>query len=370
MSKKEYFIGLMSGTSIDAIDSVLVSLDDNSIDVVCTHSEPIPFKVRQSIKELCSPGFNAINKMGALDTQLGRLFSDATLNLIGKSTVKKEQVVAIGTHGQTVRHQPNNEFPFSIQIGDPNTIAAHTGLTTIADFRRKDIAHSGQGAPLAPSFHHFLLKDSVDDQWVLNIGGIANVTHIQNGILINGFDTGPGNLLLDAWCEKHTQQLFDHDGSWGKQGTIHIPLLDRLLEHDFFRLPTPKSTGREQFNIEWLNKVIHDHQITASPEDIQATLVELTAQTISDSIQDNQSHPSNIYICGGGAYNSYLMTRLKSLCKSHNIRTTREIGIDPEWVEACAFAWLAQQRIQSKKVVLNLITGATKPAVLGSVYSN
>ena len=369
MAKEEYFIGLMSGTSINAIDAALVSIKKNTITIIESHSEPIPFPIKQAIKELCSPGFNSVNKLGSMDTQLGRLFANTTLNLLKKSSVPYTEITAIGTHGQTIRHEPNHEFPFSIQIADPNIIAAHTGITTVADFRRRDIAHSGQGAPLTPAFHQFLLQNTNEEQWILNIGGIANVTLISNNTISNGFDTGPGNILLDAWCEKHTQKPFDDKGRWAKTGKVHHYLLEQLLSHPYFKASPPKSTGRECFNLEWLNSVIRKINENIKPEDIQATLAELTAQTIADSIQHYQIHPTTINVCGGGAYNEYLMQRLASLCKNHTIKTTSSIGIDPEWMEACAFAWFAQQTLERKTINLNTITGATRQSVLGAIYA-
>ena len=369
MTTPTYYIGLMSGTSMNAIDAALVSLSSNQIELIETHTETIPFPLKQAIKDLCSPGFNGIHKLGSMDTQLGRLFANTTLNLLKKTSIPRTAIQAIGSHGQTIRHEPNHEFPFSMQIADPNTIAAHTGITTVADFRRRDIAHSGQGAPLTPAFHQFLLQDHPEDQWVLNIGGIANATHIKNHAVIAGFDTGPGNLLLDAWCEKHTGQSFDNHGEWAATGKIHTDLLEYLLDHPFFKTPHPKSTGRETFHMEWLSKIIMKIQKPISPEDVQATLVDLTAQTIADSILQYQINPTTIWVCGGGANNHYLIKRLSSLCKQHAVTTTSSIGIDPEWVEACAFAWLAQQTLERKTIDLSAITGATRPSILGAIYT-
>ena len=368
MKTPQYYIGLMSGTSINAIDAALVSLSSTHIKLIETHTETIPFPLKQAIKELCSPGFNAIHRLGSMDTQLGRLFANTTLNLLKKTSIPRTAIQAIGSHGQTIRHEPNHEFPFSIQIADPNTIAAHTGITTIADFRRRDMAHSGQGAPLTPAFHQFLLQHLPEDQWVLNIGGVSNATHIQNNSVIAGFDTGPGNLLLDSWCEKHTGRPFDNHGEWAASGSIHPELLEHLLEHPFFKAPHPKSTGRETFHIEWLTSIIKKMPHPISPNDVQTTLVELTAQTIADSILNHQINPTTIRACGGGANNHYLIKRLSSLCKQHTVITTSSIGIEPEWVEACAFAWLAQQTLHKKTIDLNTVTGATRPSILGAIY--
>ncbi|MBV53048.1 MAG: anhydro-N-acetylmuramic acid kinase [Coxiellaceae bacterium] len=369
MTQEAYFIGLMSGTSINAIDATLVSIKNHTLELIETHSELIPFQIKQAIKELCVPGFNSIHKLGSMDTQLGRLFANTVLNLLKKSDIPYHKVTAIGTHGQTVRHEPNHEFPFSIQIADPNIISAHTGITTVADFRRRDIAHSGQGAPLTPAFHQFLLQNTHEEQWVLNIGGIANVTLISNNIASNGFDTGPGNILLDAWCEKHTKKPYDDMGQWAQSGKTHHQLLEHLLRHPYFKSSPPKSTGRESFNLEWLNTIIRQIPSPISPEDTQATLVELTAQTIADSIQQYQINPTTITVCGGGAYNEYLLRRLASHCKNYTIRTTSTFGINPEWVEACAFAWFAQQTLEKRTINLMEITGATRPSVLGAIYT-
>jgi len=368
MSKPSYYLGLMSGTSIDSIDAALVAIDDNTIKLIGSHNEPIPYKIKQEIINLSSPGFDAINKLGALDTKLGRLFSDAALNLLSLTNISPTQITAIGSHGQTIRHNPNKEHPFTIQIADPNIIASHTKITTVADFRRRDLAHSGQGAPLTPAFHQFMLKHLHDLQWVLNIGGISNVTLLDNNKIIAGFDTGPGNILLDSWCHKHLNQPYDKDGEWAAKGTVIPQLLDLLLADLFFLKTPPKSTGREHFNLNWLEKIIKKMPCEPEAKDIQATLIELTAQSIADAITCYNNTPTSIRVCGGGAYNKQLMKRLSSLCPHYNIKTTDDLNIAPEWVEACAFAWLAKQTIEKVKINLQDITGATQESILGGIY--
>lgn len=363
-----YYIGLMSGTSIDAIDAALVTIDNNSIQLIETHNEPIPLAVKETIRSLSQPGFNAINRLGKLDTQLGRLFADATLNLLKKSNRQTKDIIAIGSHGQTIRHNPNDEHPFTVQIGDPNTITAHTRITTVADFRRRDLAHSGQGAPLTPAFHQFLLQHLNDPQWVLNIGGIANVTLLNHQKIITGFDTGPGNMLLDGWCEQHQQQPFDRNGQWAAGGTVDHTLLDLLLADPFFKQSPPKSTGREYFNINWLNNILKFVKPAPTPQDVQATLVELTAQSIADVITSTNNTPTTIHVCGGGAHNQELTRRLGALCPHHHIQTTDHLNIAPDWIEACAFAWLAKQTLEKQPLDLQPITGASPSSILGAIY--
>lgn len=362
----DLYIGLMSGTSLDGIDAALVSFKNNTPALLGTHHKKIPTTLKQQILALCFPGENAIHRMGSADTQLGQLFAHAANELLQKNNVTPQNIRAIGSHGQNIRHQPNHTHPYTLQIGDPNIIATHTGIITVADFRRRDLALGGQAAPLAPAFHQMLFANEKDTAWVLNIGGIANLTFLpaHQGENVLGFDTGPGNTLLDAWCQQHTQQSFDKNGRWAKSGSINQSLLNTLLEDDYFKQPTPKSTGREYFNLAWLES--HIKSSNAKPEDIQATLLALTTHTIAQSI--NTQTAKNIWLCGGGTHNTHLIDSLKMLCKKHTFKSTEEKGIHPDWIEAAAFAWLAKQTLEHKPGNLPSVTGAREASILGGIY--
>ncbi len=370
-TKTELFIGLMSGTSLDAIDAALIDFNTSPLQLIATHKLNISPELKSDIIKLCSPGENAINRMGKTDVQLGELFAKSVNELIHKANVTAADVKAIGSHGQTIRHMPNAPQPFTLQIGDPNIIAARTGITTVADFRRRDMALGGQAAPLAPAFHDFLLRDQHENRWVLNIGGIANLTLLEKkqGSAVIGFDTGPGNTLMDAWCMRHQRRSYDHDGLWAASGTVDQPLLDALLSDSYFAKSAPKSTGREVFNLEWLNSRLRVNNIQRAPADIQATLCELTAQTIANAISAYEIQPGSIWLCGGGSHNSLLVKRLTALCAPYRITTTEEANLHPDWMEAAAFAWLAQQTLRGLPGNLPSVTGAKQPTILGAIYT-
>lgn len=355
----------MSGTSMDSIDAALVEIKREKIKLIETYSHPIDLNIRKEILALCEPGENAILRMGHLSVKLGRLFAHSVNELLKKSGHQARDIAAIGSHGQNVRHMPESEFPFTLQIGDPNIIASETGITTIADFRRRDIALGGQGAPLAPAFHDFLFKKFPGNQWVLNIGGIANVTLLRKDHDVIGFDTGPGNTLLDAWCYQHSGKRFDKDGDWAKSGTVNHALLQLLLADPFFKRSPPKSTGLEYFNLNWLMRILRAFGEHVPSDDIQATLVELTATSIMNVLQ--QEPAEHIWVCGGGTKNRYLMERLQSKCDT-KILSTDVVGIPVDWIEAAAFAWLAHQTQHHLPGNLPSVTGARKAAVLGAVY--
>ncbi|NOX09193.1 MAG: anhydro-N-acetylmuramic acid kinase [Gammaproteobacteria bacterium] len=365
------FIGLMSGTSLDAIDTVLTDLDSNQISIIATHQHPIPDVLRNELLELMQvDARHSLVTLGRLDQQLGQLFADAVNALLADTAFTSQDIQAIGSHGQTIAHYPDEEYPFSLQIGDANQIAQQTGITTICDFRRRDIAAGGQGAPLAPAFHQAFFQDKKHERIILNIGGMANITHLPTDPLIptTGFDTGPGNVLMDAWMQQQQQQLFDRDGSWAASGKIHPALLQQLLDTPYFQLKPPKSTGRETFNLDWLNAKLGERYQEIPAQDIQATLVELTASTIAQGISAS-CQGGQILTCGGGTHNQYLIQRLQQQLPVFNIASTAEHGIDPDWVEAVAFAWLAQQTLNSKAGNLPAVTGATQETVLGGIYS-
>ncbi len=361
----ELYIGLMSGTSLDGIDAVIVDFENREPKIIATHYEPMPHELRNVILEICQPGFNEINRMGELDVALGKQFAKSALTLLKENNVSAKTIKAIGSHGQTIRHQPEKKF--TLQIGDPNIIAAETGITTVADFRRRDMAYHGQGAPLVPAFHQAIFSNSEKNRIILNIGGIANITLLpcDPNKTILGFDTGPGNTLLDAWAEEHLGRRHDEHGTWARTGTIHQPLLNNLLTDSFFKLTTPKSTGREYFNLPWLQQYFTENNIPSV--NIQTTLVELTAITIMNAINQHLT-AGEILVCGGGIHNHFLMERLKNLTSQHAINSTKNLGMDPDWVEAIAFAWLAKQTIEKKPGNLTAVTGAKKTTILGGVY--
>lgn len=364
----QLYIGLMSGTSIDGIDAALVSFENETVELIGTTSIPIPEKIKSALKIL-SHGENIhIKLLGETDTQMGNLFADAVLDLLQKTNTDAKNIIAIGSHGQTIYHDPNSNNPFTLQIGDANIIAARTNITTVADFRRRDIAHGGQGAPLVPAFHDYLFRNRTTDQIIINIGGIANITYLPIKKSIIGFDTGPGNTLLDLWCEKNCGKLFDQNGEWARSGKLNSDLLNIFLDDDYFKKSFPKSTGKEYFNLHWLEKKLSKFKKNISPKDVQNTLTELTAKTIAAAVLHIHAQVHTIYICGGGAFNLFLMERLRAHLPNTTIHTTKKIGIDPKWMEAIAFAWLAKQTIEKKSGNCPSVTGAKQKSILGAVY--
>lgn len=358
---QELYIGLISGTSADGIDAALVDFGDPEPKLVATFFQEYTPEIREEVFALCKPGADEINRMGELDVKLGKAFATATNSLLKKEGLSANTIKAIGSHGQTVRHYPGRQF--TLQIGDPNVIAAETGIMTIADFRRRDIALGGQGAPLVPAFHQAVFSSKNSDRVVANIGGIANVTLLPTNGEVSGFDTGPGNGLLDAWIQKHLQKNYDKNGAWAAQGKINQGLLDTLMNDPYFKLPAPKSTGREYFNLEWLNHFLKD---AIEPTDIQTTLVELTAKTLVDVIPQTTEE---LLICGGGAHNEFLMSRIRANAKNILVDSTEKLGVHPDWVEAMAFAWLAKQTLEGKPGNVPKVTGARNATILGAIFS-
>lgn len=378
------YIGLMSGTSMDALDCVVVQFDEpqknnspadtKQVVILGTVSLPFPNKMRKKMLQLCEGGYTEKQQMGELlswaelDHQFAKLSASAINQLLEQLAIDPAQIRAIGSHGQTIRHFPEHACAHSLQLGDPNLIAELTGITTIADFRRRDIASGGQGAPLVPAFHQDIFAGNSIDRVVLNIGGIANITLLpaDNSQLGSGFDTGPGNTLMDEWIRQHKNKPYDHDGQWAQSGQINTSLLERLLSDDYFLRVAPKSTGRELFNINWLNShLMSEPDIKAV--DVQATLLELTARSIATDI--NRSFPSGeVLVCGGGALNSRLLDRLQIHLKSFDVRTSSNAGLEPLWVEATAFAWLAKQTLDGLAGNLPAVTGAAGPRILGGIY--
>ncbi|MGL4936791.1 anhydro-N-acetylmuramic acid kinase [Shewanella sp.] len=363
-----YYIGLMSGTSMDGVDAVLVDFAGAQPALIASHTEAIPPHLLKGLQRLCLPGTDEINRLGRLDRHVGQLFALAVNKLLANASVTKEEVNAIGSHGQTVRHMPNLEVGFTLQIGDPNTIATETGIDVIADFRRKDIALGGQGAPLVPAFHLQVFAEQGKKRIILNIGGIANITYLPGKREhVVGFDTGPGNTLIDAWIQQVKGESFDRDGAWAASGQTHPELLTQLLSHPYFSMAYPKSTGRELFNQAWLEQQLtpFNHLDEA---DIQSTLLDLTCHSIAQDIL-RLGDTGELFVCGGGAFNRELMQRLERLLPGYQLATTLALGVDPKWVEGIAFAWLAMRHHLGLPANLPAVTGASREAVLGGRFS-
>jgi len=364
------FVGLMSGTSVDAIDCALARCTD-TFELLATHEHAIPAGIREQIALLSHPGDDEINRMGVLDRELGRLFADAALALLAAAGTAPDSVLAIGSHGQTIRHHPPSVAGaargFTLQIGDPGTIAECTGITTIANFRGGDIAAGGEGAPLAPAFHAAAFARPGANRAIVNIGGIANVTFLEGTELRSGFDTGPGNTLLDHWIARHSEHRCDTGGKWSASGQVHKPLLARLLEHPYFSRSGPRTTGKEAFNLPWLESQL-DAFAAIPPEDVQSTLVELTCTSIAGAIRHCPFAIQEVYVCGGGAHNTYLMERLAVHLIPLAVNSTAMVGMEPDWVEAATFAWLASRTLNGLAGNCPAVTGAAGPRILGGIF--
>ncbi len=348
---------------MDGVDVAVVDFATHPPAILATHKEPILPSLKQKIKALCQPndGNDGVARLGATDVELGHVFAQAALTGLRKTTVAAKNINAIGSHGQTIRHMPNGEAPFTIQIADPNIIALRTGITTVADFRRRDIAAGGQGAPLAPAFHHFLFNEKNKNRIIVNIGGIANLTVLNQKEII-GFDTGPGNTLLDAWSAHHSGCDYDHNGSWARTGKIISTLLAALLDDAYFKKAYPKSTGIEYFNLIWLKKFLTNEK----PQDVQATLTALSAVTIANAVKP--FHADEIILCGGGVHNHYLTELLQQNCANAAVVSSEEVGVHPDWIEAIGFAWLAKQTIENQPGNIPSVTGAKQKTILGGIY--
>ena len=366
MTSPEYFIGLMSGTSLDSIDAVLVSFTPD-IQLHTHLNHPLHQELRQQILRLTQPDHDEIERMGRLDIALAETFAEAVHALLQQAGVTAGQVCAIGSHGQTIRHRPSAGF--SLQIGDPNTIAERTGITTVADFRRRDLAAGGQGAPLVPAFHEALFRSSKRDRVIVNLGGMANITLLpaDPASPVIGYDTGPANVLMDSWIEHHKGTGYDRNGSWAASGKVDPELLSLLLAHPFFQAPPPKSTGREDFNRDWIEQILGRLEQTPVPADVQATLLELTATTLCNAIRSHCLMRPEIYLCGGGSHNRQLVERIRAQLPDCPIDSTAALGLAPDWVEAVAFAWFAMRTLRQQTSSLPEVTGARGARILGTV---
>lgn len=359
------YIGLMSGTSLDAVDAVLVDFK-NAPQIIGSLNYPISPALRGRILELCHPGQDDLNKLGRADHELGQLFASSVEALLQHANVTPDKVRAIGSHGQTVRHHP--DMGFTLQLGDANIICEKTGIDTVSDFRRRDLAAGGQGAPLVPAFHEALFRNAQSDRVILNIGGMANISLLPKDLVENtsGHDTGPGNVLMDAWVQKIQQQPCDINGQWAATGNINPGLLVELLSDAYFQQPPPKSTGRERFNLPWLEQHLLRHQVSAV--DVQTTLTEFTARSIANDILASGLDAGELLLCGGGANNTYLVSRIQSHLPQWRVQPTESIGIEGDWLEAVAFAWLAKNCIDRTPGNLPTVTGAKGRRILGAIY--
>ena len=368
------YIGVMTGTSMDGVDIIAASFGPLTLHATLT----VPFEpeLRDELMALTLPDDNEIDRMGKADVALAQMIGHGINELIENNNLDRNQIKAIGSHGQTIRHRP--EHGFTLQIGDPNIITEITQLPVVSDFRRRDMAAGGQGAPLVPAFHQALFQHPTIHRVILNLGGIANVSMLPAGNPedVYGFDTGPANILMDAWCHRYTGQPYDENGNWAAYGQPIRSLLDQLQAHDYFSKEPPKSTGREDFNLEWLDVQISDwrndieyNELEDTPENVQATLMKLTTRAIKKAIYRSPLETGEVYVCGGGAYNSHLLEQLRWRLRKHNwsVQTSSALGLSPTWVEATAFAWLAMRFDQHLSGNLPAVTGAKGDRILGTI---
>ena len=360
------YIGVMSGTSLDGMDIALVELGAGaSIKLLACHYTPMPETMRADILGLCSSGPDEIARSAITENHWVELAAQGIKTLLDQQQLMPCDIRAIGSHGQTIRHEPAQGF--TLQIGNPALLAELTNICVVGDFRRRDVAAGGQGAPLVPAFHEALFPDSTGHRAILNVGGFSNLSLINPTDPVSGFDCGPGNVLLDAWIHEQRGELYDRNGEWAASGEVDTTLLQALLQDPFFQTTGPKSTGREVFNLAWLKRhLLNLPNIPA--QNVQATLLELTALTIAQSLQTAQPHTDELLVCGGGAHNAALMARLASLLAHTQVSSTLTKGVDPDWVEAMAFAWLAHCCLENIPANRPSVTGARGLRVLGGIY--
>jgi anhydro-N-acetylmuramic acid kinase len=358
------FIGLMSGTSMDGIDAALVEVDSNRL--VAGITQPYSDESKQMLQDVLGRERSSLAELSQLNTMLGREFALAVHQLLDTADVTAECVTAIGSHGQTICHDARATIPYTVQLGCAHTIAESTGIVVVADFRSRDLVVGGQGAPFAPVYHQALFGHGDLPLAVVNIGGISNVSYITDGDGVNGYDVGPGNCLLDSWIQKHLGMPYDANGAWAASGRVIMPLLWALLDDPYFKALPPKSLGKEYFSLAWLSRCIQPHYAV---NDVQATLVELTAITIADDIKNSNLLLKRVAFCGGGTHNTFLQTRLKFHLPGLQMGSTQALGVDPDFLEAMMFAWLAEKTLNHTPLDLRQITGAKKSAVLGAIYA-
>jgi anhydro-N-acetylmuramic acid kinase len=361
-----FYLGLMSGTSMDAIDAAVVDFGVSPLRIIATSATAFAPELKRRIaKILDSPDSVALDELGQIDVELARAFAAAAMALLRDAGLSAGRVTAIGSHGQTLRHRPDLPTPFTWQIGDPNTLAEMTGITVVADFRRRDVAAGGQGAPLLPVFHDQVFRSDREERVIANLGGIANITILKHDTTVTGFDTGPANRLLDAWISLHQGKDFDADGAWASTGQCDDTLLHQLLDEPYLSLAPPKSTGRELFNMPWLNHKLG--LFSRQPQDVQATLQQFTAITVAEAVRKHAPGAA-LYVCGGGAHNAGLLAAIARQVAPNPVATTVALGLDPDYVEAVAFAWFARRTLDGLTSSAGSVTGAQGARILGGIY--
>ena len=373
----EIFGGAMSGTSLDGVDVVLAgfsgdarSVSDGDVRVLAHAYAPYPFGLREQILAVCHGQPLTLPQLGLLDLAVARQYVAAVQRALTDAGLKPDQVRALGAHGQTVYHQPLGADRFTLQIGDPNTIAVGTGIPVVADFRRRDMALGGQGAPLAPGFHAHWFRHPDTTRIVLNGGGIANITALVPGQPTYGFDTGPANVLMDAWCALKTGKAFDADGRWARSGKLVAPLLEQMLREPYLHWPCPKSTGRELFHLDWLQQQLRaSGSAAAADADVMRSLLEFSVRTVADAVTQVGTGIGELYVCGGAAMNAFFMERLAQVLPRWNVQSTAARGIAPDQVEAIAFASFARQTVLGLPANVPSVTGASRACILGAVYA-
>ncbi|NNJ71626.1 MAG: anhydro-N-acetylmuramic acid kinase [Enterobacterales bacterium] len=359
----EIYIGIMSGTSLDGIDVSVVQFENSSFNILYSDTFNFEPELHRQLKELVHSAKTGLQQLGEIQHRLANNYALAVKKVLHALEINAHAIKAIGCHGQTVYHQPDGEYPYSLQLGSGAILAELTSIPVVTDFRNNDIALGGQGAPLVPRFHASLVR-SEDLVAIINLGGIANISLIEKSS-VTGFDTGPANCLLDRWYRKWHTDGFDVSGNWASTGKVNAVLLQAMLSDNYFSEQPPKSTGTEYFNSSWLNKYLSQLSTQAAPEDVQATLIELTAQTVKNAIPQMPS--DKVYFCGGGVQNKNLMRALRDLL-GEDIKTTDALGIAPDYMEAVAFAWLARSRLRSEPATFASVTGAKSDAISGCVY--
>ena len=359
---KELYIGVMSGTSLDAIDISLCAIDESGFKLISSKEYPYDDELKKDVLKAISSEIT-LKQYGEINHRLGLMYTDAIQKFLKHFSLNTTHIKAIGLHGQTLWHEPKSQYPFSLQAGDASLVAKQTGIDVVSDFRSGDIALGGEGAPFAPAFHREVFLYSKKKTGVLNLGGIANLTILNGGTL--GYDVGPANILLDAWIKKQKNKSYDDDSKWAREGKVDFALLSRLLDEEFFSQKAPKSTGRELFSLEWLEGKLDG--FSTKPQDVQRTILELSIRVIAKEV--NRYGIEQLLVCGGGVNNGYFIELLSQKLKDIKVSTTKQFGIDPDFVEAMAFAYFAYKRINNKPLQLKRITGANHDGVLGALYA-
>ena len=363
VSRAELYVGIMSGTSLDGIDTALLDFSGTTPKLLATHYQAYPDVLKESLLKLHQPAVNELHLAQLMANELAQLYASATQTLLQSANISPQQIRAIGCHGQTIRHRP--EAGYTVQLGNGALLAELSGICVVNDFRSRDIAAGGQGAPLVPAFHDKMLRHPEIHRVIVNIGGISNLTNLPIGKASSGFDCGPGNLLMDAWINLHHNQPYDKGGAWAASGKLIPSLLQAFLNEPYISATPPKSCGRDLFNMQWLEQHLQGNE---TPVDVQATLLALTAHAISNAIQEHCIGAKEVYLCGGGAHNLTLTAQLKALLPECSIQLSDQLGIEADWLEAIAFAWLAQQTLLGHTANLPAASGARHPCILGAIY--